>query len=181
MEFALAGQYHETKSISRHVLGNQLQRCIIVIRLANNVAKALQQKGCLEDGQLSVIEMMKATVIAAAIALVVACPTPSSSLLLATLIATTVVAAAIALVIARPTPSSPSPLLLPPLPAPSSSLATLVAIVIALFVASAFTCPPPSSPAGVILLTNPRQWRRWWRRQGADRGSGGSVGNAATK
>ncbi len=72
-------------------------------------------------------------------------PSPSSSL--ATLIAATVVAAAIALVVAHPAPSSPSPSLLPPLPSPSSSLATLVAIVIALFVASAFTRPPPSLPS----------------------------------
>jgi hypothetical protein len=71
---------------------------------------------------------------------------PSPSLPLATLIAATVVAAAIALVVAHPAPSLPSPLLLPPSPLPSSLLATLVAITIALFVASAFTPPPPSLP-----------------------------------
>ncbi len=54
---------------------------------------------------------------------------------------------AIALVVACPSPLSPLPLLLPPLPSPSSLLATLVAIVIALFVTSAFTCPPPLSPS----------------------------------
>ncbi len=53
---------------------------------------------------------------------------------------------AITLIVARPAPSLPLPLLLPPLPSPSSLLATLVAVVIALFVASAFTRPPPLSP-----------------------------------
>jgi hypothetical protein len=65
-----------------------------------------------------------------------------------------------------------------------SSLATLVAVIIALWVASAFTCPPPSLPAGVILLANQRRWRRrqqWRRRWGADRGGSCGVGNAATK
>jgi hypothetical protein len=70
----------------------------------------------------------------------------SPSLLLVTLVATTVIAAAIALVVTRPVPLSPSPLLLPPLPSPSSLLATLIAVVIALFIASAFTCLPPLSP-----------------------------------
>ncbi len=37
-------------------------------------------------------------------------------------------------------------MLLPPLPLPPSLLAALIAIVIALFVASAFTRPPPSMP-----------------------------------
>jgi hypothetical protein len=69
---------------------------------------------------------------------------PSPSLSLATLIAATVVPAAIALVVARPAPSSPSPLLLPPPPLRLSLLATLVAIEIALFVTYAFTCLPPS-------------------------------------
>jgi hypothetical protein len=63
MECALAGQSHETKSISRHILGIQLQGCIVVIRLANNKAKALRQKVCLEDGQLSVIEATKARIV----------------------------------------------------------------------------------------------------------------------
>jgi hypothetical protein len=72
-------------------------------------------------------------------------PSPSSSL--ATLIAATVVTAAIALVVACLAPSSPSPLLLPPSSLPSSLLATLVAVVIALFVASAFTCLPPALPS----------------------------------
>jgi hypothetical protein len=101
----------------------------------------------LPSPSLSLATLIATKGVAAAIALVVACPAPSSSLLLATLIATTVVAAAIALVVARPAPSLPSPSLLPPSPAPSSSLATLVAVVIALFVASAFTCPPPSLPS----------------------------------
>jgi hypothetical protein len=91
--------------------------------------------------------LIATTVVAAAIALVVTCPAPSSSSLLFTLIAATVVAAAIALVVAHPTPLSLSPLLLPPSSAPSSLLATLIAIVIALFVVSAFTCLPPSSPS----------------------------------
>jgi hypothetical protein len=82
-----------------------------------------------------------------AIALVVARPAPSSSLLLATLIAATVVATAITPVVTHPAPSSPSPSLLPPSPTPLSTLATLVAIVIALFVASVFTHLPPSSPS----------------------------------
>jgi hypothetical protein len=125
--------------------------------------------------------LITATVVAATIALVVAHPAPSSSSLLATLIAATVVAAAIALVVARPAPSSPSPSLLPPSPAPSSLLATLVAVVISLFVASAFTCPPSSLPAGVTLLADRWQWWRWRRQRGANRGGGGGVGNAATK
>ncbi len=58
----------------------------------------------------------------------------------------TVVSAAIALVVTRPAPSLPSPLLLPPLPSPSLLLATFVAVAIALFVASAFTCLPPLLP-----------------------------------
>jgi hypothetical protein len=90
--------------------------------------------------------LIAATVVTTAINLVVAHPAPLSSSLLATLITATVVATAIALSVARPAPSLPSPLLLPPLPAPSSSLATLIAVVIALFVASAFTCPPPLLP-----------------------------------
>jgi hypothetical protein len=94
---------------------------------------------------LSLATLIAATVVAA-IALVVARPAPLSSSLLATLIATTVVAAAIALVVDRPTPLLPLPSLLPPPPVPSSLLATLIAIVIALFVASAFTRPPPLSP-----------------------------------
>jgi hypothetical protein len=98
--------------------------------------------------------LIPAAVVAAAIALVVARSAPSSSLLLATLIAATVIATAITLVVACPAPSSPSPLLLPSLPAPLSLLATLVAIIIALFVASAFTCLPPLPPAGIILLAN---------------------------
>ncbi len=81
----------------------------------------------------------------------------SPSLSLATLITATVVAAAITLIVTRPALSLPSPLLLPPSPAPSSSLATLIAVVIALFIASAFTCPPPSSPAGIILLADRRR------------------------
>jgi hypothetical protein len=124
--------------------------------------------------------LIATTVVAAAIALVVARPTILSSLLFATLIAATVVAAAIALVVAHPAPSSPLPLLLPLSPVPSSLLATLVAVVIALFVASAFTCSPPLLPAGVIMLADRQRWRRWRRRRGADRGGGGSVGNAAT-
>jgi hypothetical protein len=125
--------------------------------------------------------LIVATVIAATIALFVARPAPSSSSLLATPIAATVVAAAIALVVARPAPSLPSPLLLPLLPVPSSSLATLVAIVIALFVASAFTCPPPLLPAGIILLAD--RWRWWWWRwrRGANHGGSNGVGNAGTK
>jgi hypothetical protein len=71
---------------------------------------------------------------------------PSPSLLLATLIAATVLTAAIALVVACPAPLLPSPLILPPSPLPSSLLANLIAIAIALFVASAFTRLPPSSP-----------------------------------
>jgi hypothetical protein len=121
--------------------------------------------------------LIAATVIVAAIALVVVHLAPSSSSLLATLIAATVVAIAIALVVTHPAPSSPSPSLLPPLPAPSSLLATLVAIVIALFVTSAFTCPSPLLPTGIILLADRRRWRQWRRRRGADRGSGGGVGN----
>ncbi len=50
-------------------------------------------------------------------------------------------------IVARPAPSSPLPSLLPPSPSPSSSLATLVAVAITLFVTSAFTRPPPSSPS----------------------------------
>jgi hypothetical protein len=130
---------------------------------------------------LSLATLIAATVVATAIALVVARPAPLSSLLLATLIAATVVAAAIALIVACPAPLLPSPLLLPLSPVPLSLLATLVAIVIALFVASAFTRLPPSLPAGVILLANQRRWRRWRWRQGANRGGGSGVGNAAAK
>jgi hypothetical protein len=69
-----------------------------------------------------------------------------ATLTLFVLIAATVIAATIALVVAHPAPSSPLPLLLPPLSSPSSLLATLIAITIALFIASAFTCLPPSLP-----------------------------------
>jgi hypothetical protein len=84
---------------------------------------------------------MSANLVPVSIALL---PSPSS--LLATLIAATVVAAAIALVVARPVPSSPLPSLLPPSPSPLSSLTTFVAVLIALFIASAFTCLPPLLP-----------------------------------
>jgi hypothetical protein len=129
---------------------------------------------------LSLATLITATGVAA-IALIVTRPAPLSSSLLATLIAATVVAAAIAFVVARPAPLLPLPSLLPSLPVPSSSLATLVTIVIALFVASAFTCLPPSLPTGIILLTNQWRWRRWWQWRGADCGGSGGVGNTATK
>ncbi len=54
---------------------------------------------------------------------------------------------AIALVVAHPAPLLPLPLILPPSPLPLLLLAALVAISIALFVASAFTCRPFSLPS----------------------------------
>jgi hypothetical protein len=59
----------------------------------------------LPSPSLSLATLIAATVVAAAIALVVAFPAPLSSSLLVTLIATTVVAAAIALIVACPAPS----------------------------------------------------------------------------
>jgi hypothetical protein len=95
---------------------------------------------------LSLATLIAATILAAAIALIVAHPAPSSASLLATLISATVIAATIALVVAGPTHFSWLPFLLPPSPVPLSLLATFVAVVIALFVASAFTHPPPLLP-----------------------------------
>jgi hypothetical protein len=111
---------------------------------------------------------------------------PSPSSLLATLIAATVLATAIDLVVACPAPLLPSPLLLQPSPLPLSSLATLVAVVFVLFVASAFNPPllllcrlaaVGVCVAGVNLLAEQRQWRR---RRHANSGGGGGSGNAAT-
>ncbi len=62
LECALACWGHEIKSVSRHVLSHQLQGCIVVIRMAKNVAKALGQKVCMEDSWFSVIEMKKARI-----------------------------------------------------------------------------------------------------------------------
>ncbi len=50
IECALAGQCHQTKSIAGHILGNQLQECVVIIRLANHIAIALGQKVGPEDG-----------------------------------------------------------------------------------------------------------------------------------
>jgi hypothetical protein len=57
------------------------------------------------------------------------------------------VAAATPHIVACPAPSLPSPSLLPPLPSPLSLLTPLVTVITALFVASAFTRPPPLLPS----------------------------------
>ncbi len=50
IECALAGWCHETKTIAGYSLGNQLQGCIVIVMLANLVAKTLGQKVGPQDG-----------------------------------------------------------------------------------------------------------------------------------
>jgi hypothetical protein len=65
---ALDGQSHETKTIARHILGDQLQGYVVIVRLANHVAKTLGQKVSPQDGKFFVIEMTKARVAKSALA-----------------------------------------------------------------------------------------------------------------